>query len=105
MDSKDDKGHGWIYVNENCWRAISDLASGSGSEWRERIKRAVFNAHRPADTDFFTQWMSEETLAEWRACLPEKSIDDMTDEEVMEIAQHLGAYLLNCQRDLALRTK
>jgi len=105
MSDKDtgleDRGHGHIYVNENCYRAITHLYSGSGPERRKRIFSAVFDAHRPNDNEFFNYFMSPRTLTAWRACKPKGNLNDLTDEQVLELAQELAEYLFNCQRDLA----
>lgn len=98
-----DKEAGYIYVNENCWRAITHLTRGTGQEWRDRIRDAVLDAHRPSDTEYFTQWMSPDTLEAWRDCMPEKPFDELTDSEVTKVAEHLTRFLFNYQRDWGLR--
>ena len=96
------KGLGFLYLRENCGRAITHLIQGRGPEWRERIKNAVFDAHRPGDETFYTQWMSVETLQSWRDCSPQrygKAFDDLTDEEVSELAYALSSFLLRYMSD------
>jgi hypothetical protein len=94
-------GLGHIYINENCWRAMNHLVSGQ--EWRQRIMNAVLDIHRPSDTDHYSQWMSQKTKEAWRKCILTKKIDEMTDEEVAEVAQDLAKFLFGFQRDEALR--
>ncbi len=98
-----DQGSGFIYINQNCLRAMDHLIAGSGPEWRERIRNAVLDAHRPSDTEFYTQWMSPKTLDAWRNSSPDKSFDELTDEEVADVARNLIRFILTYQWDCALR--
>jgi hypothetical protein len=94
-------GTGHAYVIENVYRALRDLCDESHS-WKKRIIEACNNAHRPADNECFTGYMSDETLQSWRDCRIGrfgKTIDDLDDEEVEELASNLRAYVFGVCRD------
>jgi hypothetical protein len=79
------------------------LIGGKGRKWRARISAAILDAHRPEDNEFYTQWMSPETLAAWRDCMPKKRFDELTHQQTAELAENLAAFIFGYQRDDALR--
>lgn len=96
-------GHGNDYVKENIYRALEDLCSERGR--RDKIINACANAHRQNDNEFFTGYMSDETLQRWRECnlsRYQKSSDELSDEEIDTLAEALIAFILNGYRDLGM---
>jgi hypothetical protein len=93
------KGTGYLYLNENCWRAMKHLINGKGPKWRKRIGAAILDAHRPGDDEFYTQWMSPKTLEAWRGCMTERRFDDLSHRQVVELAENLAAFIVRYQRD------
>jgi hypothetical protein len=96
-------GHGNNYVKENIYRALEDLCRERGR--RDRIINACENAHRPNDNEFFTGYMSDETLHRWRECnlsRYQKSAGELSDEEIDTLAEALIAFILSGCRDLGL---
>ncbi len=94
-------GGGQSYVIENVFRALRDLCDKSLS-WRERIKNACLNAHRPNDNEFFTGYMSDETLQAWRDCSLGrfgKRFDELDDEEIKGLVSSLQDYIFYASRD------
>ena len=97
-------GMGDIYIRENIGRALSDLCSSS-STWRERVLEACRNAHRPNDDEFFTGYMSDETLQRWRDCKPyrfKQAEPELIDDQIEELASALISYLQCACRDLGM---
>jgi len=97
-------GSGDLYVNENVLRALTDLCRPNLA-WRDRILEACSNAHRPNDNEFFTGYMSDETLQRWRECSPyrfEKNKDELTDAEISSLEESLRSYIIAVCRDMGI---
>jgi len=95
------QGMGDAYVIENVFRALSDLCDRKPS-WRERICNACSNVHRPNDNEFFTGYMSDETLQDWRDCSLsrfDKPVAEFSDDEVAQLAESLRSYIYHVSRD------
>ena len=96
-------GSGDHYVLENIIRSMTDLCGME--DWRKRILAACANAHRPNDNEFFTGYMSDETLQRWRECSPSqfgKLPDDLSDDEIALLAESLRSFIMSGSRDLGL---
>ncbi len=92
---------GFNYVQENVTRALCDLMDHT-KPWRERVLNAYADAHRPNDNEFFTCYMSDETLKEWRDCTPTrfgKPVDALNEDDLAEIADSLCSYIRLASRD------
>ena len=92
-------GHG--YVQENVGRALSDLLDQT-KPWRERILKACDDAHRPNDNEFYTCYMSDETLEAWRDCTPTrfgKPVANLDEADLAKIASSLCSFILLATRD------
>lgn len=93
------------YLQENVARALADLTAPGGT-WRKRILEACWKTQRTKDTELFTYYMSDSTLAAWRDCDParfQKADDDLSDEEIAELAGALRCYLRGAAIDEGIR--
>lgn len=94
-----------VYLQENVARALADLTDPHKT-WRDRILDACWRTQRTADSELFTYYMSDSTLAAWRDCNParfDKPDSDIGDDELAELAAALRCYLRGAAIDEGIR--
>jgi hypothetical protein len=98
-------GSGHFYLQENVSRALIELTDLE-KPGRERILSACRMARRSHDEEFFTYYMSDSTLSAWRECDAsrfKKPEEELTDDEIRDLASALRCYLRGASVDEGLR--
>ena len=98
-------GSGHLYLQENVSRALWELMDPLKPA-RERVLSACQLVRRSHDEEFFTYYMSDSTLAAWRDCDPgrfNKAEEELTEEEIRELASALRCYLRGASVDEGIR--
>ena len=98
-------GSGHLYLQANVSRALWELMDPI-KPWGERVLSACRLVRRSHDEEFFTYYMSDSTLAAWRDCEPRRfneSEEELTEEEIRELASALRCYLRGALVDEGIR--
>lgn len=88
---------GFLHVRQCCSLAMSELANGSGAQWRRKIWKAIRRLHGPYSGGAVGASVTGKLFEAWDACSPTrfgKPFEDLSDEQVAQLAHALAGFIV-----------